>query len=74
MDGWLLILLKIHFMILLWLICFFGLLAASAVTVYLILHYLYVGEQRVVFGSCPEVGGISLPTPPPLFLAILEFP
>lgn len=45
--GGLLILLKIHFMILLWLICFFGLLAASAVTVYLILHYLYVGEQRV---------------------------
>lgn len=46
MSG-LLILLKIHFMILLWLICFFGLLAAAAVMVYLILHYLHVGDQRV---------------------------
>jgi hypothetical protein len=40
-------LLQIHLMIVLWLICFFTLLATAAVLIYLIFHYLYTGEKIV---------------------------
>lgn len=73
MSG-LLVLPKIHFMILLWLICFFGLLAVAAVTVYLILHYVYFGEQWVVFRLLPGGRRQLAHTPPALSFAACAYP
>jgi uncharacterized membrane protein len=44
MSG-VLALLKIHLMIIMWLVCFFALLVTTTATVYLICHYLYLGEK-----------------------------
>ncbi len=46
MNGvWALI--TIHLMIILWLICFLGLVATATIIIYLIFHYLYIGEKFV---------------------------
>jgi hypothetical protein len=41
-------LLRIHLIIILWVLCWFGFLALVSISVYLLLHYLYVGEQWVL--------------------------
>lgn len=41
-------LLRIHLTIILWVFCWFGILAVLSISIYLLLHYLYRGEQWVL--------------------------
>jgi hypothetical protein len=41
-------LLRIHLIIILWVLCWFGFLALVSISIYLLLHYLYRAEQWVI--------------------------
>jgi hypothetical protein len=41
-------LLRIHLVIVLWVFCWIGILALVSISVYLLLHYAYRGEQWVL--------------------------
>ena len=40
-------LLMIHLMIAVWVLCFIGLLAVTALTLYEVFHFIYLGEQQL---------------------------
>jgi hypothetical protein len=54
-------LLRIHLIIILWVFCCFGFLALVSISIYLLLHYLYRGEQGDP-QKTPLGSGNTLPT------------